>query len=66
MKDDYIIDQATGYLVYTSTESVLSGPEKRLMRLAAGYAPENEADKKLQKQVQEIEASGRILEIPSM
>lgn len=60
--NDFIIDNAAKIAVYTDVNSALSEPEKKLMALINGAAPQNESE---EKEIKAIEDAGLILDIPS-
>lgn len=66
MKDKFIVSKKTGNVIYTETKSVISTPEKRLMAMIAGQPPQNDSEKRLKKDVEILQHSGHIIEIPSM
>jgi hypothetical protein len=53
-------------IVTTSTESVLSGPEKRLKELIGGSKPMNAHEEQIVKDIEKIKKAGRIIDIPGM
>ena len=64
MGKDYVISKKTGNIIYTKAE--LPEAETRLVELSMGDEPMNDSEKKMAKQINDIKASGGIIEIPSM
>lgn len=52
-------------VVITSTKSVISDKERRLMELINGAEPIDESEKRMVQEIKEIEDKGHVIWIPS-